>query len=75
MVARSLVCLAMTVCAATFASRAQCVVYKGFDGNVVNKNRKKIQEMYDQALAEGRLHKGDTWSGNAMNPYVEKWKH
>ncbi|EDM26914.1 hypothetical protein LNTAR_06699 [Lentisphaera araneosa HTCC2155] len=44
------------------------VIYKGFDMNVVNKNKKKIQEMYKQAVKEGRLQKGDTWSGNAFQP-------
>lgn len=45
-----------------------CTVYTGFDKDEVNKNEKKIQEMYNQALAEGRLKKGDTWSGKAMKP-------
>lgn len=45
-----------------------CTVYTGFDIDEVNKNEKKIQEMYNQALAEGRLKKGDTWSGKAMKP-------
>ena len=44
----------------------QCVGYTGFDENEVKKNKKEIQEMYNEALAEGRLQKGDTWSGKAM---------
>ena len=44
------------------------VIYKGFDMNVVNKNKKKIQEMYNEAIKDGRLQKGDTWSGNAFQP-------
>ncbi len=44
------------------------VTFTGFDTAVVNKNAKLIQEMYDEALKEGRLQKGDTWKGNAMQP-------
>ena len=46
----------------------QVVVYKGLDKEVVSKNAIKIQQMYDQAVKEGRLQKGDTWSGKAMQP-------
>ena len=46
----------------------QVVVYKGFDMAVVDKNRKEIQQMYNEAIKEGRLQKGDTWSGNVMQP-------
>jgi len=46
----------------------QVVIYKGFDMEVVNKNAKQIQQMYNEALADGRLQKGDTWSGKAMQP-------
>ncbi|MDD7985293.1 FAD-dependent oxidoreductase [Lentisphaera marina] len=48
------------------------VIYKGFDMAVVNKNKKKIQEMYKVALKEGRLKKGDTWGGNAFQPIRSK---
>ena len=44
------------------------VTFTGFDMAVVNKNAKLIQEMYDEALKEGRLQKGDTWKGKAMQP-------
>ncbi len=44
------------------------VTFTGFDTAVVNKNAKLIQQMYDEALKEGRLQKGDTWSGKAMQP-------
>jgi len=44
------------------------VIYKGFDRKVVDKNRQKIQSMYNEAIKEGRLQKGDTWSGNIMQP-------
>ena len=43
----------------------QCVVFKGYNKKLFVENSEKIQKMYDQALAEGRLHKGDTWSDNA----------
>ena len=46
----------------------QVVVYKGLDKDVVSKNAKQIQQMYDKAVKEGRLQKGDTWSGKAMQP-------
>jgi hypothetical protein len=46
----------------------QVVVYKGLDKDLVSKNAKQIQQMYDQAVKEGRLQKGDTWSGKAMQP-------
>ena len=42
------------------------VTFKGFDMAVVRKNGVKIKEMYNQAIREGRLQKGDTWSGNIM---------
>ena len=48
------------------------VIYKGFDMAEVNKNKKKIQAMYNQAIKEGRLQKGDTWGGNAMQPIRNK---
>jgi len=44
----------------------QVVIYKGLDMGEVNKNAKQIQQMYNQAVKEGRLQKGDTWSGNVM---------
>jgi hypothetical protein len=44
----------------------QVVVYKGFNMELVNKNRSKIQQMYNEALEDGRLQKGDTWGGHAM---------
>lgn len=46
----------------------QVVIYKGFDMEVVQKNAKQIQAMYDQAIKDGRLQKGDTWSGKVMQP-------
>ena len=46
----------------------QVVIYKGLDKEVISKNAKQIQQMYDQAVKEGRLQKGDTWSGKAMQP-------
>ena len=46
----------------------QVVVYKGLDKEVISKNAKQIQQMYDQAVKEGRLQKGDTWSGKVMQP-------
>ena len=46
----------------------QVVIYKGFDTEVVRKNAKKIQQMYNEAIKDGRLQKGDTWSGNVMQP-------
>ena len=46
----------------------QVVIYKGFDMEVVNKNAKQIQQMYNEAIKEGRLQKGDTWSGKVMQP-------
>ena len=46
----------------------QVVVYKGFDMEVVNKNAKQIQQMYNEAIKDGRLQKGDTWSGKVMQP-------
>lgn len=44
----------------------QVTVYKGFDMEVVNKNAKVIKQKYQEAIKEGRLQKGDTWSGNIM---------
>ncbi len=44
------------------------VVFKGFDMDVVKKNAKLIQTMYDEAIENGTLQKGDTWSGNVMQP-------
>ena len=46
----------------------QVVIYKGFDMEIVNQNAKKIQAMYNEAIKEGRLQKGDTWSGKVMQP-------
>ena len=46
----------------------QVVIYKGLDMAVVNKNATQIQQMYNEAIKEGRLQKGDTWSGNVMQP-------
>ena len=44
------------------------VVFKGFDQEVVKENAALIQKMYDEAIEDGRLLKGDTWRGNAMAP-------
>ena len=46
----------------------QMVVFKGFDKAVAQENKALIQKMYDEAIADGRLQKGDTWRGNAMGP-------
>ncbi|MDE0769283.1 MAG: FAD-dependent oxidoreductase [Opitutaceae bacterium] len=46
----------------------QMVVFTGFDQAVVQENKKLIQKMYDEAIANGKLQKGDTWKGNAMRP-------
>ena len=46
----------------------QMVVFTGFDQKVVQENKTLIQKMYDEAIVEGRLQKGDTWRGNAMGP-------
>jgi len=48
------------------------VIFTGFDDAVVKKNAGLIQKMYDEALKEGRLQKGDTWSGKAMQPIKSK---
>ena len=46
----------------------QMVVFKGFEQEVVKENKALIQKMYDEAIEDGRLQKGDTWKGNAMAP-------
>jgi hypothetical protein len=46
----------------------QMVAFKGFDQAVVQENKALIQKMYDEAIANGKLQKGDTWRGNAMRP-------
>ena len=46
----------------------QVVIYKGLDMEVIRSNAKQIQQMYNEAIKDGRLQKGDTWSGNAMQP-------
>ena len=46
----------------------QMVVFTGFDQEVVKENAALIQKMYDEAIVDGRLQKGDTWRGNAMAP-------
>ena len=46
----------------------QMVVFTGFDQKVVQENKTLIQKMYDEAIVDGRLQKGDTWRGNAMGP-------
>jgi hypothetical protein len=48
------------------------VVYRGIDHAVVNKNAKQIQKMYKDAIKTGALQKGDTWSGNVMQPIRSK---
>ena len=40
------VCWALNGCGATFASRTQMVVFKGFDEKVVQENKALIQKMY-----------------------------
>ena len=50
----------------------QVVVYKGLNRDVIDKNAKLIQQMYNEAVKEGRLQKGDTWSGKAMQPIRSK---
>ena len=42
--------------------------FKGFDPKSIRKNRKLIQQKYDEWLKAGKLKKGDTWSGNALSP-------
>jgi len=46
----------------------QMVVFTGFDQEVVQEKKALIQKMYDEAIVDGRLQKGDTWRGNAMGP-------
>ena len=46
----------------------QMVVFKGFDQKVIKENAALIQKMYDEAIENGSLQKGDTWRGNAMAP-------
>tara|TARA_B110000483_G_scaffold26207_1_gene31323 strand:+ start:3166 stop:4539 length:1374 start_codon:yes stop_codon:yes gene_type:complete len=46
----------------------QMVSFTGFDRAVVQENRALIQQMYDEAIENGKLQKGDTWRGNAMAP-------
>ncbi len=53
---------------ATRQPGTQVVIYKGIDKNVVRKNIKQIKGMYQEALRTGALQKGDTWSGNVMQP-------
>lgn len=48
------------------------VVFTGFDMEVVQKNAKLIQKMYNDAIEKGTLQKGDTWSGNVMQPIRSK---
>ncbi len=43
------------------------VIYKGFDMEVVNKNKKRIQNMYNDAIKNGSLQKGDTWKGTPFH--------
>ena len=49
-----------------------CVIYKGIDMDVVNQNVKKIVRMYREAIRDGRLVKGDTWSGSPFQPIRSK---
>ena len=44
------------------------VVFTGFNMEVVKQNAKLIQKMYDEAIENGTLQKGDTWSGKVMQP-------
>tara|TARA_B110000967_G_scaffold71508_1_gene74023 strand:+ start:765 stop:2144 length:1380 start_codon:yes stop_codon:yes gene_type:complete len=46
----------------------QVVIYKGIDRAIVRKNMARIKSMYKEALQSGALQKGDTWSGNVMQP-------
>ena len=46
----------------------QVVVYKGLDKEVISKNAKQIQQMYDQAVKEGRLQKGIPGAAKRCNP-------
>jgi len=57
---------------ATRQPGTQVVIYKGIDHAVANKNKKKIQNMYKAAIRTGALQKGDTWSGNVMQPINSK---
>ena len=42
------------------------VTFKGFDKDVVRKNAGLIQKKYNQAVKDGSLQKGDTWTGSIM---------
>lgn len=42
------------------------VTFTGFDLEVVRKNARLIQQRYDEAIKNGTLQKGDTWSGKIM---------
>jgi len=42
------------------------VTFKGFDHKVVKQNAALIQKKYQEAMKDGTLQKGDTWSGSIM---------
>jgi hypothetical protein len=42
------------------------VIFKGFDQKVVKRNAALIQQKYNEAIKNGTLQKGDTWSGHIM---------
>lgn len=44
----------------------QMVTFTGFDEKLVKENAALIQRMYDEAIENGALQKGDTWSGKIM---------
>lgn len=57
---------------ATRQPGTQVVIYKGMDLKVVRKNIAQIKGMYKEAIRTGALQKGDTWSGNVMQPIASK---
>ena len=57
---------------ATRQPGTQVVIYKGIDLKVVRKNIAQIKDMYKEAIRTGALQKGDTWSGNVMQPIASK---
>ena len=42
------------------------VTFKGFDTKVVRENAALIKKKYNEAIKNGTLQKGDTWTGNIM---------
>ena len=44
----------------------QVVTFKGFNEKVVKENRALIKKMYNEAIKNGSLQKGDTWTGHIL---------